>query len=67
MLSKQRDMAAAKQFFQQAKEVTGCRPERVTIDGHDSYPGPYAEYLGARWSSEPTATSITVWNKTIGA
>ena len=38
MLSKRRDMVAAKRFFKQAKEVTGCAPERVTTDGHHSYP-----------------------------
>jgi transposase-like protein len=38
MLSKHRDMDAARTFFAQAKEVTGCTPQRVTTDGHDSYP-----------------------------
>ena len=27
MLSKTRDMDAAKKFFKQAKEVTGCQPD----------------------------------------
>jgi putative transposase len=31
-------MAAAKAFFRSAKAVTGVTPERVTTDGHDSYP-----------------------------
>jgi transposase-like protein len=33
-----RDMEAAKRFFKQATDVVGRRPERVTTDGHDSYP-----------------------------
>jgi putative transposase len=31
-------MAAAKAFFRSAKMVTGITPDRVTTDGHDSYP-----------------------------
>ena len=46
MLSTTRDMAAAKQFFQQATEVTGCTPERVTTDGHDAYPRAIRQVLG---------------------
>jgi transposase-like protein len=38
MLSETRDMDAAKRFFQSAKEVTGGKPDRVTTDGHNSYP-----------------------------
>jgi putative transposase len=38
MFSEHRDMAAAKAFFQSAKMVTGVTPDRVTTDGHDSYP-----------------------------
>src|SRR3984957_3368022 len=38
MFSEHRDMAAAKAFFQSAKTVTGITPDRVTTDGHDSYP-----------------------------
>jgi transposase-like protein len=38
MFSEHRDMAAAKAFFRSAKAVTGVTPERVTTDGHDSYP-----------------------------
>lgn len=48
MLSKTRDMAAAKQFFQQAKEVTGCIPERVTTDGPDAYPRAIRYVLGRK-------------------
>src|SRR4051794_1007185 len=46
MLSEKRDMAAAKKFFGQAEEVTGCTPERVTTAGHDSYPRAISEVLG---------------------
>jgi putative transposase len=33
-----RAMAAVKAFFESAKMVTGITPDRVTTDGHDSYP-----------------------------
>jgi len=48
MLSQKRDLAAAKRFFQQAVEVVGHGPERVTTDGHDSYPRAIRETLGSR-------------------
>ena len=38
LFSEHRDMAAAKAFFESAKLVTGVTPDRVTTDGHDSYP-----------------------------
>ena len=38
MFSEHRDMAAKKAFFRSAKAVTGMMPDRVTTDGHDSYP-----------------------------
>src|ERR687890_1983575 len=38
MLSERRDMAAAQAFFRSAKAATGATPERVTTDGHGSYP-----------------------------
>jgi hypothetical protein len=31
-------MKAARAFFRSAKAVTGITPDRVTTDGHDSYP-----------------------------
>jgi len=31
-------MAAAKAFFRAAAALTGITPDRVTTDGHDSYP-----------------------------
>src|SRR5439155_26877342 len=48
LLSKNRDTAAAKKFFQQAKEVTGCSPQRVTTDGHDAYPRAIRQVLGRK-------------------
>src|ERR1700758_1598302 len=47
MFSEHRDMAAAKAFFESAKMVTGVAPDRVTTDGHDSYPGAIRTTLGA--------------------
>jgi putative transposase len=37
-LSEKRDMDAAKEFFRHALAVVGHAPERVTTDGHTSYP-----------------------------
>src|SRR5437667_60269 len=48
MLSEHRDMEAAKRFFKQAKEVTGCVSERVTTDGHHSYPRAIRRVLGRK-------------------
>jgi putative transposase len=48
MLSEKRDMEAAKRFFQQAVETVGHAPERVTTDGHDSYPRAIRETLGSQ-------------------
>ena len=39
-------MEAAKAFFESAKAVVGCAPQRVTTDGHDAYPRAIAEVLG---------------------
>jgi transposase-like protein len=41
-------MAAAKAFFASAKMVTGVTPDRVTTDGHDSYPRAIRTVLGTR-------------------
>jgi putative transposase len=38
MLSEHRDMKAAKAFFRSVKATMGFRPDRVTTDGHGSYP-----------------------------
>ncbi len=48
MFSERRDMAAAKAFFRSAKTVTGITPDRVTTDGHDSYPRAIRTELGKR-------------------
>ena len=47
MFSEHRDMTAAKAFFESAKVVTGITPDRVTTDGHDSYPRAIRATLGA--------------------
>ena len=46
MLSEHRDMAAAKAFFRSAKSVAGMTPDRVTTDGHGSYPRAIRSTLG---------------------
>jgi transposase-like protein len=48
MLSEHRDMAAAQAFFHSAKAATGIIPERVTTDGHGSYPRAIRSTLGRR-------------------
>jgi transposase-like protein len=45
MLSKTRDMDAAKRFFKGAKEATGCKPTRVTTDKHPAYPRAFCRVL----------------------
>jgi putative transposase len=46
MLSQTRDIDAAQRFLRQAWEVAGQAPERVTTDGHASYPRAIRETLG---------------------
>ena len=46
MLSEKRDLEAAKRFFRQAVAVVGHAPERVTSDGHASYPRAIRQTLG---------------------
>jgi putative transposase len=46
LFSERRDMAAAKAFFRSVKAVTGVTPDRVTTDGHDSYPRAIRSELG---------------------
>src|SRR4051812_49973382 len=46
MLSEHRDMAVAQAFFRSAKSITGITPERVTTDGHGSYPRAIRSTLG---------------------
>jgi len=66
MFSEHRDMAAAKAFFESAKMVTGITPDRITTDGHDSYPRairtPWAQACG----TATTSISTTAWSKIIG-
>ena len=45
MLSKTRDMEAARRFFACALKAVGQAPEKVTTDGHDSYPRAVRETL----------------------
>jgi putative transposase len=45
-LSEKRDREAAQQFFKHALTVVGHTPERVTMDGHASYPRAVRETLG---------------------
>jgi putative transposase len=46
LFSEHRDMRAARAFFRSAKTVTGLTPDRVTTDGHDSYPRAICTELG---------------------
>ena len=48
MLSEHRDMAAAQAFFRSARSATGMTPDRVTTDGHGSYPRAIRTVLGRR-------------------
>jgi putative transposase len=45
-LSEHHDMAAARAFFRLAKAAAGFRPDRVTTDGHSSYPEEIPAALG---------------------
>ena len=44
--SDKREVAAAKAFFESARGVVGCAPQRVPTEGHDAYPRAIAEALG---------------------
>lgn len=46
LFSESRDIAAARAFFRSARMVTGVTPDRVTTDGHDSYPRAIRTELG---------------------
>ena len=46
MLSATRDMKAAQRFFRSARSVVGFVPDRVTTDGHNSYPRAVRSTLG---------------------
>ena len=67
MFSEHRDMAAAKAFFRSAKTVTGVTPDRVTTDGHDSYPRAIRSELGKGCGTGPAAISTIGWSRTTGA
>jgi putative transposase len=45
-LSATRDMRAAQRFFRSARSVAGFVPDRVTTDGHNSYPRAIRSTLG---------------------
>lgn len=47
-LSKHRDLNAAELFFVKALAVIGEPPDRVTTDGHDSYPRAIRKVLGPK-------------------
>jgi transposase-like protein len=55
MLSERRDMAAARAFFRSAKAATGVTPDRVTTDGHGSYPRAIRTALGRRVAHRTSA------------
>jgi len=46
MLSERRDLGEAQAFFRPVKAVTSVTPERVTTDGHKSYPRAIRSTLG---------------------
>jgi transposase-like protein len=46
MFGEHREVAAAKAFFESDEMVTDITPDRVTTDGHDSYPGAIRTVLG---------------------
>ena len=49
-------MEAAQAFFHSARAVTGITPDRVTTDGHDSYPRAIRTELGKACGTGPVAT-----------
>ena len=55
MLSEHRDMAAAQAFFRSARSATGITPDRVTTDGHGSYPRAIRATLGRRVAHRTSA------------
>jgi putative transposase len=48
MLSPARNMKAAQRFFRSARSVAGFVPDRVTTDGHNSYPRAIRSTLGRK-------------------
>ena len=55
MLSEHRDMVAAKAFFRSARSATGIVPDKVTTDGHGSYPRAIRSTLGRRFTPRTSA------------
>ncbi len=55
MLSTTRDMDAAKRFFACALKTVGQTPEKVTTDGHDSYPVRCGRRLVPTYTTAPAA------------
>ena len=55
LLSEHRDMAAARAFFRSAKAAAGLVPDRVTTDGHGSYPRAIRTTLGRRVAHRTSA------------
>src|SRR4051794_22372352 len=56
LFSEHRDMAAAQAFFRSAEAVTGVIPDRVTTDGHDSYPRAIRTELARMCGTGPVPT-----------
>ncbi|WP_211257506.1 IS6 family transposase [Muricoccus aerilatus] len=56
MLSERRDMAAAKAFFRSAKSATGIVPDKITTDGHGSYPRAIRSTLDKRVTHRTSAS-----------
>jgi putative transposase len=67
MVSEKRNMDAAKRFFLQAVATIGQAPERVTMDGHDSYPRAIRETFGREIIHRGNPISTTDWSKIIMA
>jgi putative transposase len=65
LLSEHRDMDAAKRFFKAALEVAQQTPEKVTTDGHDSYPRAIREALGEEVTHRCNPTSTIGSSKII--
>ncbi len=61
MLSERRDMAAAQAFFRSARAATGATPDRVTTDGHGSYPRAIRTTLGRRVVHRTSAYKNKSW------
>ena len=55
MLSERRDMKAAKAFFHSSRATVGFRPDRVTTDGHGSYPRAIRSVLGKAFRHRTSA------------